>query len=91
VGEKEANPFGLHDMLGNVWEWVEDDWHGSYKGAPRDGSAWVDASRSERRVVRGGSWLSPWASARCACRDHYLPDNHYLSLGFRLVRVSPTR
>jgi formylglycine-generating enzyme required for sulfatase activity len=59
VGAYPANPWGLHDMHGNVWEWAEDDWHENYRGAPADGSAWKDAGagRNPRRcVLRGGSW-----------------------------------
>ena len=55
VGEKLPNAFGLHDMLGNVWEWTEDCWNGSYNGAPNDGSAWT-AGDCSQRVVRGGAW-----------------------------------
>ena len=49
---------GLYDLLGNVWEWTADCWHGDYKGAPADGSAWLEANQGDcsRRVVRGGSW-----------------------------------
>ena len=50
---------GLCDMAGNVLEWVEDDWHANYTGAPSDGSAWVDEPRDPRfRVARGGAWLN---------------------------------
>ena len=58
VGQKEPNAFGLYDMHGNVWEWVEDDWHNSYDGAPADGSPWLDSPRGSDRVLRGGSWYS---------------------------------
>ena len=57
VGGFPANAFGLHDMHGNVWEWVEDCWHGSYNGAPSDGSAWTSGGNCGRRVLRGGSWI----------------------------------
>ncbi len=57
VGSYPPNPFGLHDMLGNVAEWCEDCWHANYVGAPTDGSAWL-AGDCARRVLRGGHWAS---------------------------------
>ena len=56
VGSFPSNKFGLHDMHGNVWEWVEDCLHGDYSGAPTDGSAWTSGGNCDRRVLRGGSW-----------------------------------
>ena len=76
-------------MTRSVWEWLVDDWHPSYAGAPTDGSAWIDAPRGPRRVVRGGSWDGPRFRARCASRSHGHPGDHNDHLGFRLVRVSP--
>ena len=55
VGSFPANAWGLHDMHGNVWEWVQDCWNDNYEGAPVDGSAWESGDCSER-VLRGGSW-----------------------------------
>ena len=64
VGTYQPNGFGLYDMSGNVWEWVEDCWHGSYGGAPTDRSAWTRGGDCSKRVLRGGSWLiNPGASA----------------------------
>ena len=61
VGRYRANGFGLHDVIGNVWEWTEDCWHGSYAGAPSNGSARVTGGTCSGRVVRGGSWnVGPW-------------------------------
>ncbi len=65
VGSFEPNPWGLHDMLGNVLEWVQDCWHDEYQGAPEDGSAWEESDYCARRVVRGsGFGLSPGSRAR---------------------------
>ena len=87
VGLFSANGFGLHDMAGNVWEWVEDCWNGSYAGAPTDRSAWESGDCS-RRVLRGGSWgSSPWA-LRSADRSWYLTGlRSSYDVGFRVART----
>jgi formylglycine-generating enzyme required for sulfatase activity len=72
VGNFEPNPFGLHDMYGNVAEWVQDCWNNSYEGAPADGRAWTEGDCSYR-VVRGGSYLSPPPSIRTSRRDRSVP------------------
>ncbi len=89
VGRKGANPWGLYDMLGNVWEWCEDHWHNSYEGAPTDGSPWLDESGKAGggRVVRGGSWISDARSVRSACRGWNPPGYRLVYLGFRCARV----
>jgi formylglycine-generating enzyme required for sulfatase activity len=88
VGGKAANAFGLHDMHGNVWEWVEDCWHDSYNGAPSDGAAWTTAcTDGSRRVLRGGSWeLSP-QNLRSALRFWNSTDFRDFNLGFRVGRT----
>ena len=86
VGEKEPNGFGLYDMHGNVWEWVEDDWHNNYDGAPDDGSAWIDEPRGVDRVVRGGGWGNLARRCRSASRYGDRPDFRFGGLGFRLAR-----
>ena len=72
VGMFDANGFGLHDMHGNVWEWVQDCFRESHAGAPRDGSAWEEATDSEdecpARVLRGGSWHNEPLQLRAAYR-----------------------
>ena len=95
VGEKEPNAFGLYDMHGNVWEWVEDDWHGNYKGAPDDGQALVDKSwlgkkQVSDRVLRGGSWFGDARFCRSAGRGNFAPGGRGDLVGFRLARsVNP--
>jgi len=75
VKGKRPNAWGLYDMIGNVWEWCEDDWHGNYDGAPTDGSAWVDSpKRGGGRVVRGGSWFNDAWFCRSANRYRDTPD-----------------
>ena len=88
VGQKAPNAWGLHDVLGNVWEWVEDDWHDNYGGAPNDGSAWVDRPRDELRVLRGGSFYNDPEYLRVAYRHNYPPGYRYNAVGFRVVRVA---
>jgi len=86
VGSFPANKFGLHDVHGNVWEWVEDRWHDSYSGAPSDGSVW-NAGNNSRRVFRGGSWDYVPDSLRAAFRYGNEPDLRYYGLGFRVART----
>ena len=73
-------------MAGNVWEWVEDDWHGNYDGAPDDGSAWVDDPRGAARVLRGGSWFNGAAALRASTRNYGGPSVGYDFLGARCCR-----
>ena len=67
VGSFTANEFGVHDMLGNVWEWVGDCWNDSYRGAPSDGSAW-SSRNCKWRILRGGSWSNGAWADRAAYR-----------------------
>jgi formylglycine-generating enzyme required for sulfatase activity len=86
VGSYYPNPFGLYDMLGNVWEWCADAWHGDYQGAPTDGSAWA-TNNSVRRVIRGGAWDNTERFVRAGYRFGFDPANRDDNLGFRLARV----
>ncbi len=84
VATKQANAWGLYDMSGNVWEWMADVYHDSYKDAPSDGSAWQ--GDSVLRVPRGGSWSF---SQRASKRGGSESDYRFASIGFRLVRTLP--
>ncbi|MFN5195394.1 MAG: formylglycine-generating enzyme family protein, partial [Cyanobacteriota bacterium] len=101
VGMFPANPWGLQDMHGNVREWCLDQWHGSYEGAPSDGSAWVNTTgessmvnrkegrdtsvEEQSRLLRGGSWYDGPRYCRSAYRHRYLPVYASGSVGFRVV------
>ena len=86
VATKKPNPWGLYDMHGNIWEWVEDDWHYWYDGSPVGGQAWVDKPRDSHRVIRGGSWESDDFDCRSASRFGEKSGNRSFSLGFRLAK-----
>ena len=86
VGSFAANPWGLHDMHGNVWEWVEDCWNNSYAGSPRDGSAWRSENCAER-VLRGGSWNNLPSLLRAAFRLRFTTGLRIDVNGFRVART----
>ena len=86
VGSFPQNAFGLHDMHGNVWEWVADCWNESYRGAPSDGSAWLRGN-CHQRVLRGGSWYSPPRNIRAAYRYWYSAAFYPEIVGFRVARA----
>jgi formylglycine-generating enzyme required for sulfatase activity len=85
-GTRKPNPWGLYDMHGNVYEWVEDDYHDNYKNAPDDGSSWVDDPRGTLRVIRGGSWFNDSQYCRSANRYSISPNLRLNFIGFRLAR-----
>jgi formylglycine-generating enzyme required for sulfatase activity len=84
VGKFPANPFGLYNMCGNVWEWCEDGWHENYINAPADGSAWTSLS-TEDMLLRGGSWNFNARLCRSANRGRNSRGGRYFSYGFRVV------
>ena len=86
VGSFPPNGWGLHDVHGNVWEWVEDCWNGGYAGAPTDGSAWERGDCSNR-VLRGGSWYVYPRKLRSAARFRTDSGNRYYYFGFRVART----
>ena len=86
VGSFGPNGWGLHDMHGNVWEWVQDCWNGSYAGAPSDGSAWQSGDCSWR-VLRGGSWGIYPRRLRSADRDGDSTASRRGGFGFRVART----
>ena len=86
VGKYPENKFGLHDVHGNVWEWVEDCWHGDYTNAPSDGSAWLNEPNN-LHVLRGGSWNSKPEYLRSAVRNANVATFRGINVGFRVVRM----
>jgi formylglycine-generating enzyme required for sulfatase activity len=89
VDQFAPNPWGLHDMHGNVWEWVQDVMHDSYEGAPLDGSAWEEGGARARRILRGGSWLYNPRYLRSALRNGFSALMSNDIVGFRVVRELP--
>lgn len=85
VATKKPNGFGLHDMSGNVLEWIQDCWHDSYQGAPVDGSAWTRGVCTYR-VLRGGSWNLNARNTRAVHRNGISPGDRSSFIGFRLAR-----
>jgi len=85
VGSYPANAFGLHDMIGNAWEWTEDAWHDNYEGAPTDGSAWMSKAWWHR-VLRGGAWYFDANHVRSASRDGEGTGSRFDLFGFRVAR-----
>ena len=86
VGTYQPNGFGLYDMHGNVWEWVQDCWNRSYQGAPTDGAAWESGDCSQR-VLRGGSWFYYPRTLRSAYRIRYHTMSRVFDIGFRVART----
>ena len=87
VGSFPPNAFGLFDMQGNVWEWVEDVWHDGFDGAPVDGSAWLDGGDPTFRVIRGSSWHNEPELARSAIRFQRHRKVQFDTLGLRVART----
>ena len=97
VGSYPANAWGLHDMHGNVWEWVEDRWDGDYDSRARRlrdereqellGQSPASDENAPRRVIRGGSWINDPGNIRSATRSRSRPDDPGSLLGFRLART----
>ena len=86
VGSFRPNAFGIYDMEGNVWEWVEDVWHDNYEGAPADGSAWLEGGDANYRVIRGGSWHNVTELVRTAIRFKRERKVQFDTLGLRVAR-----
>jgi formylglycine-generating enzyme required for sulfatase activity len=85
VGSFAANPWGLHDTSGSVWEWVSDCWHNNFKGAPADGGSW-DQPNCTVRVIRGGSWREGAPYMVVSTRFRYDASVRHAQNGFRVAR-----
>ena len=89
VGSFRPNHFGLYDVHGNVWEWVEDCYNKSYAGAPSNGRPWTSSGDCSKRVLRGGSWSFNPRHLRSALRFWIGTEFRSISLGFRVARKLP--
>ena len=87
AGSFAPNGFGLFDMSGNAWEWVEDCGHRDYTGAPSDGGAWLKPGDCRLRMLRGGSWEDAVARVRSAIRYWEFADTRRDVIGFRVART----
>jgi formylglycine-generating enzyme required for sulfatase activity len=85
AGSYQPNRWGVHDLSGNVSEWVEDCWHSNFRRAPRDGRSWVNPG-CRNQVIRGGSWANSPAHTRSAWRQGTDINNTSARVGFRVVR-----
>ena len=88
VALKRPNSFGLYDMHGNVWEWVQDVWHENYQGAPSDGSAWVNGGDQAQRARRGGARYDYSDILRSAYRNRSAPIHNFSGTGMRIARTN---
>ncbi|RVU84730.1 formylglycine-generating enzyme family protein [Leucothrix sargassi] len=87
VGQFPANKFSVQDTAGNLWEWVQDCWHDSYRGAPTDGSAWTEnCLGANNRVRRGGAWDTTALAVRSANRSPGAKHDRSNLYGFRIAR-----
>lgn len=88
VGVLKPNPWGLYDMHGYLWEYVADEWHDNYQGAPTDGSYWGGTDKNvTARVLRGGSWKDEFPKLRCAARRKLESTEKGDEIGFRCVKA----
>jgi len=87
VGALKPNPWGLYDMHGYLWEFVADDWHEDYEGAPTDGRAWTTDNKEAGCVLRGGSWRDRYEHLRCSARREFPRDGRSDAVGFRCVKA----
>ena len=80
---------GICDLAGNVYEWLEDEWHPDYNGAPVDGSAWVgdgmDGENRAARILRGGGWSNSGPELKAKTRQAMGMGSYYSNFGFRLA------